>query len=50
MIHDMILSNKLTATQMANAASCSMRAIKYICSNLRAFGSVEAPWNGGGRP
>jgi hypothetical protein len=49
-IHDMILSNELTAAQMANAAGCSVRAVKYIRSNLRAFGSVKAPWNGGGRP
>jgi hypothetical protein len=50
MIHDMILSNELTAAQMADAAGCSVRAVKYIRSNLRAFVSVEAPWNGGGRP
>jgi hypothetical protein len=50
MIHDMILSNELKAAQMADAAGCSVRAVKYIRSNLRAFGSVEAPWNGGGRP
>jgi transposase len=50
MIRDMILSNELTAAQMADAAGCSVRAVKYIRSNLRAFGSVEAPWNGGGRP
>jgi predicted transcriptional regulator len=50
MIHDMILSNELTAAQMADAAGCSVRAVKYIRSNLRAFGSVEALWNGGGRP
>jgi transposase len=50
MIHDMILSNELTAAQMADAAGCSIRAVKYIRSNLRAFGSIEAPWNGGGRP
>jgi predicted ArsR family transcriptional regulator len=50
MIHDMILSNELTAAQMADVAGCSVRAIKYIRSNLRAFGSVEVPWNGSGRP
>ena len=49
MIYDMILSNELTAAQMADAAGCSVCAIKYIRSNLRAFGSVEAPRNGGGR-
>jgi predicted transcriptional regulator len=43
MIQDMILSNELTAAQMADAAGCSVRAVKYIRSNLRAFGSVEAP-------
>jgi hypothetical protein len=35
---------------MADAAGCSARAVKYIRSNLRAFGSLEAPWNSGGRP
>ena len=43
MIHDMTLSNELTAAQMADAAGCSVRAVKYIRSNLRAFGSVKAP-------
>jgi hypothetical protein len=42
--------NELTSAQMADAAGCSVRAVKYIRSNLRAFVSVEAPWNGGGRP
>jgi hypothetical protein len=50
MIHDMIISNELKAAQMADAAGCSVRAVKYVRSNLRAFRSVEAPWNGGGRP
>jgi hypothetical protein len=44
------MSNELTAAQMADTAGCSIRAVKYIRSNLQAFGSVEAPWNGGGRP
>jgi predicted transcriptional regulator len=43
MIYDMILSNELMAAKMAAAAGCSVCAIKYIYSNLRAFGSVEAP-------
>jgi hypothetical protein len=43
MIQDMILSNEFTAAKMADAAGCSVRAVKYIHSNLRAFGSVEAP-------
>jgi len=46
----MILSNELTAAQVADAAGCSVRAVKYIRSNLRAFGSVKAPWNGAKRP
>jgi transposase len=50
MVHNVILSNELTAARMADAAGCSIRAVKYIRSNLRAFGSVKAPWSGGGRP
>jgi DNA-binding CsgD family transcriptional regulator len=42
-IHNIILSNELTAAQMADAAGCSVRAVKYIRSNLRAFRSVKAP-------
>jgi predicted transcriptional regulator len=32
MIYDMILSNELTAAQMADAAGCSVRAVKYTVS------------------
>ena len=50
MIRDMIVTEMLTAAQIADAASCSVGAIKYIRSNLRCFGTVRAPYNGGGRP
>jgi transposase len=50
LIHDMIVSKSLTAAQMADVAGCSIRSVKYIRSNLRSFGTVKAPWNGGGRP
>ena len=50
MIRDMIVTKKLTAAQIADAASCSVGAVKYIRSNLRCFGTVRAPYNGGGRP
>ena len=50
MIRDMIVTRKLTAAQIADAASCSVGAVKYIRSNLRCFGTVRAPCNGGGRP
>jgi hypothetical protein len=35
---------------MADVAGCSIRSVKYIRSNIRAFGTTKAPWNGGGRP
>jgi hypothetical protein len=50
MIDDMINSGELTTPQMADAAGYSVRAIKHIRFNLRCFGAVKAPWNGGGRP
>ncbi|OQD95160.1 hypothetical protein PENVUL_c118G04214 [Penicillium vulpinum] len=50
MIRDMILSNKLTASEMARAAGCSKRAIFRIRSNLRLFGTIKAPPVKAGRP
>jgi transposase len=44
----MILHQKLTTREMADAAGCSERSIKAIHSNLRYFGSTKAPPNGGG--
>jgi transposase len=35
---------------MAEAAGCSKRSIINIRNNLRLFGNVRAPPNGGGRP
>jgi hypothetical protein len=49
MIHDMIVSETLSAAQMADVAGCSKRSIKYIRSNLRCFGTTKAPPNGSGR-
>jgi transposase len=49
-IRDMICSGSLTTSQMAEAAGCSKRSIINIRSNLRLFGNVQAPPNGGGRP
>jgi hypothetical protein len=48
LIRDMILHQKLTTREMADAAGCSERSIKAIRSNLRYFGSTKAPPNGGG--
>lgn len=42
-IHDMISSDELTASELAEAAGCSKRAIFRIRSNLRLFGCVKAP-------
>jgi transposase len=50
LIHDMIVSKSFTAGQIADAAGCSIRGIKRIRSNICSFGTVKAPWNGGGRP
>ena len=48
-IHDMIQSQSLTTSQMADAAGCSERTIKNIRRNLRLFGTVHAPPNRIGR-
>jgi hypothetical protein len=51
LIHDMIVSNKpFSSSCIAKDATCSIRGVKRIRSNMKAFGSVHAPWNGGGRP
>ena len=50
LIHDMILSNDLTVSKMAEAACCSERTIRRIRSNMRLFGGVKVPPNKGGRP
>ena len=48
-IRDMIQSQSLTTSQMAEEAECSERTIKNIRRNLRQFGSVHAPPNRIGR-
>ncbi|KAJ5084558.1 hypothetical protein NUU61_009137 [Penicillium alfredii] len=50
LIHDMISSDELTTSQMAEAAGCSERAIIRIRSNLRLFGNVKAPPITAGQP
>lgn len=50
MIRDMILSDELTASEMARAAGCSKRAIFRIRSNIRLFGTIKAPSIKAGRP
>ena len=47
LIHDMISSDELTTSQMAEAAGCSKRAIIRIWSNPRLFGSVKVPIKAG---
>jgi hypothetical protein len=50
LIRDMLVSGEpLTASQIAEAASCSERSVKNIRSNLRLFGTVRAPPNRVGR-
>lgn len=44
-IRDMIQSQLLTTSRMAEEAECSERTIKNIPKNLRQFGSVHAPPN-----
>jgi hypothetical protein len=44
-ICDMIQSQLLTTSQMADAAECSKLTIENVGRNLRQFGSVHAPLN-----
>ena len=46
----MISSGELSTSQMAEAAGCSKRAIIWIWSNLRLFGTIKAPFIKAGRP
>lgn len=39
----MIVSETLSASQMADVAGCSKRSIASIRSNVRYFGSTKAP-------
>ena len=50
LIHDMISSDELTTSQMAEAAGCSRRTVIRIRSNLRMYGSTKAPPIKKGRP
>ena len=49
LIHDMVQSQSVTISQMAEAAECSKPTVKNIRRNLRLFGSVHAPPNRVGR-
>lgn len=49
-ISDMLKSNELTISQIANAAGCSKRSVYSIRSNLELFGSAKAPRIRAGRP
>ena len=48
LIRDMILDQKLTTREKADAAGCSERSIKAKRSNLRYL-PKQRPWGGGGR-
>jgi hypothetical protein len=49
MIRDTIFRDSLRSVGMAGAAACSAHTIRTIRSNLRCFGSANAPPNRGGR-
>ena len=49
-IYDMIVNKSFTARRIAEVAGCSIRGVKRFRSNIRFFGTMKAPWNGGGRP
>lgn len=49
-ISDMLKSNELTISQIANAAECSKRSVYSIRSNLELFGSAKALLIRAGRP
>lgn len=49
MIRDMMVGSSLKSIDLAAAAGCSDRTIRNIRSNLRCFGSTNAPPNRGGR-
>lgn len=48
-IHDMIQSQSLTTSQMADAAECNELTINNVRKNLRLFGNVHVPPNRVGR-
>lgn len=50
LIYDMLVTSSHTADTIADIAGCSTRSVKAIRSNIRAFNTAKAPWNGGGRP
>lgn len=49
-IQDMILSNELTPSQIANAAGCHLSTITRHITNMGLFGSLKAPPMRRGRP
>jgi len=46
----MILSQSLTASDIAKVVGCTSRTVKRHRANLRCFGTTAAPCNPGGRP
>lgn len=50
LIYDMIVSQSFAARRIAEVAGCSVRGVKRFRSNIYFFGTMKAPWNGGGRP
>jgi hypothetical protein len=50
LIQHMIDDGRFTNRQIAEAADCSIPAVKAIKRNIHDFGSTTAPLNGGGRP
>lgn len=49
-IRNMIMSNELTYSQIANAAGCHPSTITRSVTNINMFGNMKAPPNKGGRP
>lgn len=49
LITDMLLSGLFTSSEIATAANCSIRGVGRIRSNIRYYGTPQAPQNRGGR-
>jgi transposase len=49
LVTDILLSGSFTNSEIATAANCSPRGVRRIRSNVRYYGSPQAPQNIGGR-
>ena len=49
-IHDMLIEQKFTCVQIADAAECHVETVRRMRQNLRIYGATKAPKNAGGRP